>query len=142
MGAPLLKWCFIDGLDFGTAPNIEFKVNNGDIIDECRRARGFIFYPRMKNVGTAPAENVTVTLQSWTKNTNHEMIFVSDATSFLGTIPADGTCVPVDDIDFIYILWCATAPVYPVLPGDEAVLTFVESFSNKTFTLTIRCPAE
>jgi hypothetical protein len=96
----------------------------------------------MKNVGTAPAENVTVTLQSWTKNTNHEMIFVSDATSFLGTIPADGTCVPVDNIDFIYIGWCDRAPVFPLLPGDEAVLTFVESFSNKTFTLTIRCPAE
>jgi hypothetical protein len=134
VASPLLKWCAFDANWAYGPPPTWFTVNNGDTINECGGMGGFSIYPKIKNVGTAPAENVTVTIQSVTPSPG-SYFTVYDDTAFLGTIPADGACMPVSNNDAILISWGIANP------GDEAVFTFVESFSNKTFTLTIRCPS-
>jgi hypothetical protein len=136
VGSPRLEWCAFDVESYDGTIWIWFTVNNGDIIDECRGEIVFALFFKMKNVGTAPAENVTVTIQSVTPSPG-SYFTVYDDTAFLGTIPADGACMPLSNNEII-ISWGLPNPT---MPGDQAVFTFVESFSNKTFTLTIRCPS-
>jgi len=107
-------------------------VSNGGIYSSCGLAH-FNVYPKMKNVGTAPAENVTVTLISVVKSREDIYFNLIDNSAFLGTIPANRACVSASNSDKISF-------AFPdIFSGDQLVLTFQESFSNKTFTFTIRC---
>jgi hypothetical protein len=107
-------------------------IKNGGLYASC--GEGFFnLYPKMKNIGTAAAENVTVTLISVVKSREDIIFNHIDDSAFLGTIPADRACVSASNGDKISF-------AFPeIFSGDQLILTFQESFSNKTFTITFRC---
>lgn len=109
-----------------------WDIKNGCLFASCGKG-SFNVYPKMKNVGTAAAENVIVTLVRVVKSREGITFNLLDDSAFLGTIPADRACVSASNGDKISF-------AFPdILSGDQLVLTFQESFSNKTFTITFRC---
>jgi hypothetical protein len=131
--SPYLEWCafYVERCVSGWC--VKHSVNNGDTINSGSWT-GFHIFPKIKNKGTAPAENVTVTVKSIKKNTTKNIYTVHDDTAFLGTIPADGKCIPIRNDDKIMI-----EIGHPELfdTGDKVALTFIESYSNKTFSFII-----
>ncbi len=137
--APLLQWCTFYVRFHRAGGSAEYYVDNGDVITEHWDYGTLWIYPKIKNVGTDPAENVSISIQNITKNTHRNIVHIYKGiilynTTLLGTIPHDGTCVVNIGVP-LAVKW---GDPQRAQIGDECKITVIESFSHKTFSLKFR----
>jgi hypothetical protein len=150
-----LEWCTFTVL---IAYFYEFNVNNGDRLDipPSSSQLTLIIFPSLKNIGGAPATNVSVTLKKMEGTGQYSIIIPSVKFPW---IPNNGRCKdfpwPSSQLlkiqnndslgDFSISQLPAGSPIVVLISleqeGQKWKFRLTESYSNKLFVFTIRAVA-